>query len=118
MTSYLYMPGAFYSSKITEFSCLFRFFYFLIYYIPKDTFKSCWFLIQNNHNETKVLKMEQRTTGDYHVTFLSRHPSDNHLCDDNKRWRYLWYEYKNIPVHGSQLLSGPNRKLKVSNYIL
>ena len=29
--------------------------------------------------------MEARKTGDYDVTFLSRYPFDNHLCNDNAR---------------------------------
>ena len=60
--------------------------------------------------------MKLETTGDYHVTFLSRHPSDNHLCDDNARWWPLWYEYildeKNILVYGSSKKMGPNQKRK------
>ena len=37
--------------------------------------------------------MEPKITENYHVIFLSRHPSDNYLCDDNTKWRPLWYEY-------------------------
>ena len=46
--------------------------------------------------------MNPRTTGDYHVIFLSHHPSDNHLCDNNTRWKPLWHGHimnkNNIPV--------------------
>ena len=52
--------------------------------------------------------MKLETTGDYHVTCLSRHPLDNYLCDDNARWWPLWYEYilvdNNIHVYESRIL--------------
>ena len=58
-----------------------------------------------NHSETLQLQMESETTGDYHVTFLLRHPSDNNLYDDEARWWSLWYEYvldkNNVPVYGA-----------------
>ena len=58
--------------------------------------------------------MKARTTGHYHVIFLSRHPFDTILCDDNTRWWPLWYEYvmdeKIIPVYGARILFGPTRK--------
>ena len=42
------------------------------------------------------------------MLFLLRHPSDNHLCQDNARWWPLWYEYflneKNIPVYEARIL--------------
>ena len=66
--------------------------------------------------------MNPRKTGDYHVTFLSRHTSGLHLCDDNSRWWPLWYEYvldkDNIPVYESRILLGPNRKPNLKKYIL
>ena len=83
-------------------------------YTSEDTLKSQWFLVQINHDETLALNMKPETTDDYHVIFLSHHPSDNHLCDDNTRWWSSWYEYvvdeNNIPVYGSRILLGPNRK--------
>ena len=78
----------------------------------QDTLKSCWDLVQINHEETDELHMNPRTTGDYHVIFLSRNTSDNHLCDDNSHWWPLWYECildkYNSPVYGSRILLGPN----------
>ena len=59
---------------------------FFIRYTPEDTFKQRWFLVQVNHVETSILNMDPATTGDYHVTFLARHPDDKHLCDDRARW--------------------------------
>ena len=53
-----------------------------IQYIPKGTIKPRWFPVQVNHHETEILKMDFFRTGDYHVTFLSHHPADKHLCDD------------------------------------
>ena len=69
---------------------------FFIQYFPENTIKSCWFLVQINHIETEIFNMDSKRTGDYHVTFLSRHPNDNNLCDDNARWWPLWYKYKMI----------------------
>ena len=73
-------------------------------------------------NETCKLDMESPTTGNYHVTFLSRRPSDSHLCDDTSRWWPLWYEYvldtNNIPVYGARILLGPNRKPNINFFIL
>ena len=50
---------------------------FFIQYIPEDTIKPRWFLVQVNDHETEILKMDSLRTGYYHVTFLSRHPADN-----------------------------------------
>ena len=58
---------------------------FFIQYTPEDTFKSRWFLVQIKNFETLQLQTNSETTGDYHVTFLSRHPSDNTSCDDAAR---------------------------------
>ena len=66
--------------------------------------------------------MNPSTTGDYHVTCLSRHPDDNHLCDDVACWWTEWYKYslddENIPVYGSCMLLKPNRKPNVAKYML
>ena len=59
---------------------------FFIQYLPEDTIRSRWFLVQVNHIETSLLKMDSSTTGDYHVTSLSRHFDDKHLCNDVSRW--------------------------------
>ena len=95
---------------------------FFIRYTPEGTLKSRWFLVQINHEETQVLNMNPRKTGDYYVTFLSRHTSDLHLCDDNSRWWPIWYEYvldkDNIPVYESRILLGPNRKPNLKKFIL
>ena len=65
--------------------------------------------------------MDPRKTGDHHVTFLFRHTSGLHLCGDNSRWWSLWYEYvldkDHIPVYGSRILLGPNRKPNLKKYI-
>ena len=66
--------------------------------------------------------MDPSNTGDYHVTFLSRHPDDNHLCDDAARWWPEWHEYsmndENISVYGSRMLFKPNRKPDLKKYML
>ena len=66
--------------------------------------------------------MDPSTTGDYHVTFLSRHPGDNHLCDDVARWWPEWHEYslndENIPVYGSRMIFKLNRKPNLAKYML
>ena len=60
--------------------------------------------------------------GDYHVTFLSRHPHINHLCDDIARWWSEWHEYSlnddNTPVYGSRILFKPTRKPDLTKYML
>ena len=73
-------PRALHKS-LTTIDCL-----FIIQYVPEDTIKPRWFLVQVNHPETKILKMGSLRIGDYHVTFLSRHPADKHLCDDTVCW--------------------------------
>ena len=69
-----------------------------------------------------LLKLDPSTKGDYHVTFLSRHPDDNHFCDDVIRWWPEWYEYllndDNIPVYGSRILFTPNHKPNLAKYML
>ena len=95
---------------------------FFIRYTPEGTLKSRLFLVQLNYEETQVLHMNPRKTGDYHGTFLSRHTSDLHLCDDNYRWWSLWYELfldkDNIPVYRSRILLETNRKSNLKKYIL
>ena len=70
--------------------------------------------MQINHLETFHLQLDPETTADYHVPFLSRHPSDNNLCDDETRWWPLWYDYvldkDDVPVYGARILFGPTRK--------
>ena len=91
-------------------------------YVPENTFKPFWFLVQINHAETTLLNLDSKHTGDYHVTFIFRHPDVSHLCDDTDRWWPLWHEYKNdvnnVPLYGARMLFGPKRKLDLSKYIL
>ena len=46
-------------------------------------------------------------TRDYHVTFISRHITDKHLCDDYACWLPEWREYylddSNIPVYSARI---------------
>ena len=90
-----------------------------IQYLSDDTIKPRWFLVQVNHIEAAILKMDPSTTGDYYATFLSRHPDDNHLCDDVVCWWPEWYKYsvndENIPVNCSRMLFKPNRKPDLKN---
>ena len=102
---------------LTDSDCL-----FFIQYLPENAVKSCWFLIQINHIETELLNMDSKSTGDYHVTFISRHPNDNDLCDETVRWWPLWYEYKNdknnVPTYDARMLFGPKRKQNSNKYII
>ena len=95
---------------------------FFIYYTPENKFKSCWFLVKINHDETEELEIEPRTTGNNYITFLSRHPFDNHLCGYNVRWWPLCYEYaidkNNIHIYGARILFKRNRKPNTKGYIL
>ena len=54
--------------------------------------------------------------------FVSRHPSDNTLCNDAARWWQLWYEYvldkNNVPVYGARILFEPTRKPDLKKYVL
>ena len=60
--------------------------------------------------------------GNYHITFLSRHPNDAHLCDDAARWWSKRHEYslndENIPIYGSRILFKPTRKPDLTKYML
>ena len=95
---------------------------FFIRYTPEDTFKQRWFLVQINHEETTLLKMELETANDYHITFLTRHPDDKRLCDDKAQWWPEWHEYKlvshNVPVYGAHMLFSPERKPNPKKYML
>jgi len=66
-----------------------------IRYIPENTLNPCRFLVQINHAQTTLLNLDLKNTGDYHVTFISRHSDDSYLCDDTTCWFPLWHEYKN-----------------------
>ena len=54
--------------------------------------------------------MDSKSIGDYHVTFISKHPKDNDLCDDKTCWWPLRHEYKNdkndVPIYGARMLFG------------
>ena len=93
---------------------------FFICYIPENTFKLCWFLVQINHAETTLLNLDSKHTGDYHVTFISRNPDDSHLCCNTARWWPLWHEYKNnehnISLYGARMLFGPKGKPDLRKY--
>ena len=67
-------------NSFTDSDCL-----FFIQYLPESTIKSCWFLVQINHIETAFLNMDSKSTGNYHITFISRNPNDSDLCDDKAR---------------------------------
>ena len=66
--------------------------------------------------------MDSKNTGDYHVTFISRYPKGNDLCDDKDRWWPLWHKYKNykndVPIYGDRMLFGPKRKPDSNKYTL
>ena len=69
-----------------------------------------------------TLKMNSKTTCDYHVIFMSRHPDDVILCDDKARWWPLWYEYTNnldnVPIHRARILFRQKRIPDPNKYIL
>ena len=66
--------------------------------------------------------MGPETICDYHVTFSSRHPSENNLCDDEARWWPLLYECvldkDDLLVNGARILLGPNQKPDLKKFIL
>lgn len=68
------------------------------------------------------MNLDSKHTGDYYVTFISRHPDDSHLCNQTARWWPLWHEYKknvnNVPLYGARMLFGPKRKQDLRKYIL
>ena len=79
-----------------------------IRYITKDTFKTRWFLVTIVFKTIDELNMNPKSTGDYYMKVLSRHPSDSNLCDNKSRWWLLWYEFKRnskgIPIYGERIL--------------
>ena len=79
-------------------------------------------MFSSNHIETELMNVDSKSTGDYHVMFISRHPKDNDFCDDKTRWWPLWHEYKNdkndVPIYGARMLFGPKRKLDSTKYNL
>ena len=95
---------------------------FFIQYIPVDSIKPRWFLVQVNHHESEILKMDSLRTGDYHVTLFSRHPADKNNCDDAARWWPEWHEYylddSNIPVYCARIFFNPRRKPDLTKYML
>ena len=72
--------------------------------------------------EILILNMDPATTGDYHVTFLARHPDDKHLCDDIARWWPEWHKYQldanNVPVFMDRKLLSPKRKPNLKKYVM
>ena len=47
--------------------------------------KPRWLLVQVNHYETEIPKMDLFRTEYYHSTLLSRYLADKHFCDDVDR---------------------------------
>ena len=90
---------------------------FFIHHLPADTVKLRWFLVQVNHIETAILKMNPSTTGGYHVIFLSRHPDDNHLCGGLSGMNTRWTMIISL-CYSSRMLFKPNRKPNLAKYIL
>ena len=68
--------------------------------------------------------MNSLRIGDYHITFLSHHPADKHLCDSVSRWWLEWHEYylddSKIPVFGVHMLFifNPRRNLDLTKRML
>ena len=66
--------------------------------------------------------MDLSRTGDYRVTFVSRHSADKHFYNNISRWWLEWNEYyldeENFPVYGSCMLLNPNRKPNLTQYML
>ena len=95
---------------------------FFIRYLPENTLKACWFLVQINHAETALLNMNSKRTDGYHVTFISRYPKDRYLCDNMGRWWLLWHKYQNdknnVPIYGARMLFGKERKPNPDKYVL
>ena len=95
---------------------------FFIQYIPENTIKPRWLLVEVNHHKTEILKMDLLRTESYHITFLSRYPADKHLCADAVRWWPEWHKYylddSNLPVHGAHMIFSPKRKPDLTRYML
>ena len=93
-----------------------------IRYIPEDTIKLRWFLVQLNHHETEILKVYSLRTGYSRVTFLSRHHVDKKLCNYVAHWWPEWYEYylddSNIPVSDVRMLFSQKLKPNLTKYML
>ena len=66
-------------NSLTDSDCL-----FFIRYLPENTLKVCWFLVHINHIKTTLLNMNSKRKGDYHVTFISRHPKDSYRYDTHR----------------------------------
>ena len=94
---------------------------YLIQYAPKDTLKYRWFWFKSTIMKLMITygTVNNRKLSCY---ALSRHPSDNHLFDDNIRWWLLWHEYvldkRNIPVYCARWLLGPNQISNIKKYLL
>ena len=87
-----------------------------------NTVKYRWFLVQVNHIETEILKMNSLCTGYYHVTLLSRHPADKYICDYVDRWWTECHDYylnnKNTPVYNIRMIFRPKLKPALTKCML
>ena len=59
--------------------------------------------------------MDSLRTIDYHVTFLSRHPTDKNLCDE---WHEKYLDEENVTMYGARMLFSPKRKPDQTKYML
>ena len=64
-----------------------------------------WYKLTWTINTNQTWNHKQQGISRY---VLSRHPSDDNLCDDTSRWQLLWYEYvldtNSIPVYGARII--------------
>ena len=84
-----------------------------IQYIPKNTIRSRWYLVQvmpiNEYPANKI----SITIGLYRVSFLARHTDNKHLPHDTARWwselHHVTVQNKDLLVFDKRILAPPNR---------
>jgi len=96
---------------------------FFVKYIPADTMRQRWYLVQIDMIATEELNPQWQHNGRYFCVFLACHPSNKSKSDEFARWWPDWYHYtsrcKNtqVIIYGDRVLFRPSVIPKSEKFI-
>ena len=96
---------------------------FFVQFIPADTIRPKWFLIQVDLDLTEQDSNCNPASGQYQCSFLAKHQQDNKKSDERSRWWPDWYKYHICPdsgtmIFGKRMLIRPSTIPDPSKFIL
>ena len=96
---------------------------FFVQFVPADTIRPKWFLIQIDMDLTEQDQTCNPSSGIFQCSFLAKHPKDTKKSDDRARWWPDWYKYHvctdtNTMIFGKRTLIRPSTTPDPSKFIL